>query len=149
VKVALVCSSGGHLDQLNQLEPWWSTHERFWVSFDTPDAVDLLKSERAFWAHRPTTRNVANAIRNLFLAWKLLSSERPDVVVSDGAGVAVPFFVCAKALGIRTAYIEVYDRIDSRTLTARLCRPFTDLFCVQWPEQLRLYPRSHLIGTLL
>ena len=46
-------------------------------------------------------------------------------------------------------YVEVYDRIDTRTLTGRLCRPLTNLFCVQWEEQLQLYPGAVLIGELL
>jgi hypothetical protein len=71
------------------------------------------------------------------------------VIVSDGAGVAFPFFVVAKLHRVKTVYLEVYDRIDSRTLTGRLCYPITDLFCVQWEEQRTLYPRAELIGTLL
>ena len=61
----------------------------------------------------------------------------------------VPFFVVAWLLRIPTVYVEVFDRIDSRTLTGRLCRPFTTRFLVQWPEQQRLYPGSILIGPLL
>jgi len=144
-----VCSSGGHLTQLYRLKPWWEQHDRRWVTFDTADATSLLAGETVAWAHYPTTRNIPNALRNLRLAWRLLRSERPDVVVSDGAGVAVPFFIIAKVLGSATVYLEVYDRIDSRTLTGRLCAPFTDLFCVQWPEQQALYPGSRLIGRLL
>jgi UDP-N-acetylglucosamine:LPS N-acetylglucosamine transferase len=149
VKVLLVCSSGGHLAQLYRLRSWWEDHERAWVTFDTPDAVGLLRGERVQWAFHPTTRNVANLARNLRLAWRLLRQDRPDVVVSDGAGVAVPFFALAKLFGVATVYIEVYDRIDSRTLTGRLCYPMSDLFCVQWDEQRRLYPRSERIGALL
>ncbi|MEA2555806.1 MAG: hypothetical protein QOI60_1137 [Actinomycetota bacterium] len=144
-----MCSSGGHLAQLHRLRGWWSEHERVWVTFDTPDAISLLEGERVDWAYHPTTRNVKNTLRNLWLAWRVLARERPDVVVSDGAGVAVPFFLLAKLRGIKTVYVEVYDRIDTRTLTGRLCYPMTDLFCVQWEEQRRLYPRSRLIGTLL
>jgi UDP-N-acetylglucosamine:LPS N-acetylglucosamine transferase len=149
VKVALVCSSGGHLAQLLRLRPWWSEHERLWVTFDTPDALAHLADEHVVWAHHPTTRNVPNAARNLLLAWATLRRERPDVVVSDGAGIAFPFFLTAKLLSVRTVYVEVYDRLDSRTLTGRLCAPLADLFCVQWEEQRRLYPRAELIGTLL
>ena len=144
-----MCSSGGHLAQLHRLRPWWSRHERVWVTFDTPDALALLADEPVVWAHHPTTRNLPNAIRNLGLALRVLRRERPDVVVSDGAGVAFPFFLAAKLVRAKTVYIEVYDRIDSRTLTGRLCAPITDLFCVQWEEQRRLYPRAKLIGTLL
>jgi UDP-N-acetylglucosamine:LPS N-acetylglucosamine transferase len=74
---------------------------------------------------------------------------RPDVVVSTGAAVAFPFFLVAKAMRVPTVYIEVYDRLDSPTLTGRLCRPITDLFCVQWEEQTRFYPRAQVIGSLL
>jgi nitroreductase len=149
VKVLFVCSSGGHLAQLYRLKAWWQEHQRGWVTFDTTDATSLLAGERVIWARHPTTRNVPNAMRNLSLAFRLLRRDRPDLVVSDGAGVAVPFFIIAKALGIATVYVEVYDRIDSRTLTGRLCSPFTDLFCVQWEEQRALYRNAVVIGPLL
>ena len=71
------------------------------------------------------------------------------MVVSTGAAVAVPVFYLARLMGIRTVYVEVYDRIDSATLTGRLCRPVADLFLVQWDEQLKLYPNALMIGQLL
>lgn len=148
-RILLVGSSGGHLAQLVALRGWWREHDRRWVTFATADAVSTLPDETVAWAHHPTTRNVPNLLRNLVLAVRVLRDWRPDVVVSSGAGVAVPFFVLARLLGIRTVYLEVYDRVDSRTLTGRLVRPLTDLFLVQWPEQLRLYPGARLVGPLL
>jgi UDP-N-acetylglucosamine:LPS N-acetylglucosamine transferase len=70
-------------------------------------------------------------------------------VVSTGAGVAVPFFYMARVLGIRTVYLEVIDRITTRTLTGRLVYPIVDAFAVQWPEQTRLYPGATVIGATL
>ena len=61
----------------------------------------------------------------------------------------MPFFVIAWLLRIPTVYVEVFDRVDSPTLTGRLCRPFTTQFCVQWPEQQPLYRGSIVIGPLL
>jgi UDP-N-acetylglucosamine:LPS N-acetylglucosamine transferase len=148
-RVFLVCSDGGHLAQLHHLEPWWSAHDRTWVTFRKPHATSLLDGERVVWAYHPTTRNARNAVRNAWLAWKVLRRERPDVVVSTGAGVAVPFFAVARLLGIPTVFVEVYDRIDTRTLTGRLCRPLASLFVVQWPEQQRLYPGAVVLGELL
>lgn len=145
----MVCSDGGHLAQLHHLKPWWSDHERTWVTFRKPHATSLLADEEVVWAHHPTTRNARNALRNAWLAWRLLRRRRPDVVVSSGAGVAVPFFAVARLLGIPTVYVEVYDRVDSRTLTGRLCRPLSSLFVVQWPEQQELYPGSVVLGPLL
>jgi hypothetical protein len=147
--VLLVCSSGGHLIQLHQLKPWWEKHERRWVTFDLPDGRSLLDGEDVVWAYHPTTRNLRNAVKNLLLAGKLLPRYRPDLVVSDGAGVAFPFFIVARLLRIKTVYLEVYDRIESTTLTGRLCRPFSSAFCVQWPEQVPLNEGSELVGAVL
>ena len=148
MKVGLVCSSGGHLTQLHQLKPFWQKHERFWVTFRLPDSESLLAGEDVVWAYFPTTRNASNMFRNFLLATRVLSRRRPDLIVSDGAGVAFPFFVVARMLRIKTVYVEVYDRIDSPTLTGKLCRPFTSLFLVQWEEQKRFYPRAQVIGRL-
>ncbi|MCD0447819.1 UDP-N-acetylglucosamine--LPS N-acetylglucosamine transferase [Actinocorallia sp. API 0066] len=149
MKVLLVCSPGGHLAQLHRLRPWWSRHERVWVTFDKADAVSLLRDETVRWGHHPTTRNLPNLARNLLLAFRMLLRDRPDVIVSTGAGVALPFFVLGRLLGCRTVYIEVYDRVDSATLTGRLCTPFTDLFLLQWEEQKKVYPHGVVLGPLL
>ncbi len=149
MRVLLASSTGGHLGQLTALRPWWSAHERHWITFDKPDARSLLAGESITWAHHPTTRNIPNLIRNFGVAWKALRRFRPDVVVSTGAAVAVPVFYLARLMGIRTVYVEVYDRIDTATLTGRLCRPVSDLFLVQWDEQRKLYPNATLIGPLL
>lgn len=145
----LIGSSGGHLAQLVALEPWSRGHHRRWVSFDTPDAISVLQGEDVIWAHHPTTRHLPNLLRNTRLAWRILRGERPDVLVSTGAGVAVPFFVLARLMGIPTVYLEVYDRLDTPTLTGRLCRPFTDRMLVQWQEQTVFYPGAEVVGCVL
>ena len=147
-RILMVCSSGGHLAQLLALRPWWNDHDRTWVCFDTPDALGALEGERFVRCHYPTTRNVPNLLRNLLLALGTLRAERPDVIVSDGAGVAVPFFWLGRLFGARTVYLEVYDRIDSATMTGRLVRSATDLFLVQWDEQLSSYPGATVAGPV-
>jgi UDP-N-acetylglucosamine:LPS N-acetylglucosamine transferase len=148
VRLLLISSTGGHLTQLRLLQPWWAQHERAWVTFDKPDARSGLMDEEVHWAFHPTTRNVPNALRNLRLAWRLVRGYRPDAVVSTGAGVAVPFFLIAKVLGIRTVYVEVFDRVHHPTLTGAICYPLTDVFAVQWPEQRTSYPQGEVIGWL-
>ena len=148
MRLLLVCSSGGHLTQLHVLEEWWRQHETHWVTFDTEHARTLLSDQPTTWAFYPTTRNLPNLVRNSWLAFRTLRRERPDVVVSTGAGVALPFFLLARFFGARTAYLEVYDRITLPTLTGRLCAPFTDLFMLQWPEQKKVYPQGVVVGQV-
>jgi UDP-N-acetylglucosamine:LPS N-acetylglucosamine transferase len=148
-RVMFVASNGGHLAQLMALKSWWNDRDRSWVCFDLPDARSQLSGERTVWAYWPATRNIPNLLRNLGLAVRTIRRERPDVVVSTGAAVAFPFFLIARLMRIPTVFIEVYDRIDSRTLSGRLCRPISTHFLVQWPEQQVLYPGSTMVGPLL
>ena len=144
-----MCSAGGHLAQLMAVRSWWSRHDRRWVTADLPDVHARLQGEEVIFAHFPTTRNVLNLLRNFAVAFRVLRERRPDVIVSDGAGVAVPFFAIGKLIGIPTVYIEVIDRFDTRSLTGRMCARLTDDFCVQSDDQLNLYPRATVIGQLL
>lgn len=148
-RVLLVGSSGGHLAQLLALKPWWQDRDRAWVTFRTPDALSLLEGERVDFAYHPTTRNVPNLLRNFIVAFRVLLRLRPDLVVSTGAAVSIPFFMLARIFGIQTVYIEVYDRIQSRTVSGRICRPLSSAFLVQWEDQQKMYPGSLVIGCLL
>ena len=147
--VLLVSSQGGHLAHLLALRAWWERHDRLWVCPDTPDVVDRLDGEPVVRSHSPTTRNLANLLRNTVLAFRVLRRERPALLVSAGAGVAVPFFVAAWLLRVPTVFIEVYDRVDTPTMTGRLCGPFTTRRIVQWQSQLEFYPDARLVGPLL
>ncbi len=148
MKICLVGSSGGHLTHLKQLEPVWHKHDRFWVTFDKPDASSYLTEERWYKAYFPTNRNVFNLIRNTFVAFRVLLKERPDVIISSGAGVAVPFFYIGKLIGAKLVYIEVFDRTDKSTVTGRLVYPITDKFIVQWAEMKKVYPKAINLGSL-
>ena len=147
--VLLVASAGGHLAQLVALREWWEELPRVWVSDSSPAVVSQLDGERLEFAHFPTTRNVPNLLRNFVVAFRVLRRTRPRLVVSTGAAVAIPFFVLARVFGIPTVYLEVYDRVDSATVTGRVCYRLCSAFAVQWDAQRTFYPRAHNIGSVL
>ncbi len=148
MKICLVGSSGGHLAHLNMLKPFWKDEERFWVTFDKEDARSILKDEKMYSCHFPTNRNLKNLIKNTFLAIKVLKKEKPDVIISSGAAVAVPFFYIGKLFGAKTVYLEVFDRIDKPTVTGKLVYPVTDKFIVQWEEMKKVYPKAINLGSI-
>lgn len=149
MKICFVGSSGGHLTHLVMLKDFWKKYDRFWVTFPKDDAKSMLEGETVYPCYFPTNRNIPNLIRNTKLAWKILRKERPDVIISSGAAVAVPFFWLGKLFfHTKNIYIEVYDRIDYGTLTGKLVRPVTDSFVVQWEEMKDVYPRTTDLGSI-
>lgn len=141
IKVCLVGSSGGHLTHLYMLKP-------FWVTFDKEDARSLLNGEKVYPCYYPTNRNIKNLIRNTVVAWKVLHKEKPDLIISSGAAVSVPFFYLGKLFGSKLIYIEVFDRIDKPTLSGRLVYPIVDKFIVQWEEQKEVYKKAINLGSI-
>ena len=147
-KICLVGSSGGHLTHLYMLKPFWKDKNRFWVTFDKEDARSLLKDEKMYPCYFPTNRNIKNLIRNTFLAIRVLKKEKPDLIISSGAAVAVPFFYLGKMMGAKLIYIEVFDRIDKPTMTGKMVYPIVDKFIVQWEEMKKVYPEAVNFGSI-
>lgn len=148
IKVCLVCSSGGHLTHLYMLKDFWKNKNRFWVTFDKTDANSILKREKKYNCYYPTNRNIKNLIKNIFLAIKILHKEKPDLIISSGAAVAVPFFYIGKLYGAKLVYIEVFDRINKSTMTGKIVYPITDKFIVQWEEMKKVYPKAINLGSI-
>ena len=143
-----VASSGGHLVQLGMFARSLDD-DRVWVSFRTADAVSALRAERVVWAYFPTNRSLVNLVKNTFLAFRVMRSIRPRVIVTTGAGVAVPFAYVGALFGVRTIYVESFARITSPSLTGRLIHPIAYRFFVQWPNLLSAFKKAEYRGTLV
>ena len=128
--------------------PGTETVRRCWVTFDTPDAVSLLRGEDVVWAYHPTTRNIRNLLRNADRG-PAVPRRRIDAVVTTGAGVRFPFVVLARLAAFPPSTLRSTTGIDTATLTARLCRPFLSAMLVQWEEQRRIYPEATVVGRVL
>lgn len=148
IKICLVGSSGGHLTHLYMLKPFWKDKKHFWVTFDKEDARSILVGENVYPCYFPTNRSIKALIKNSWIAWKVIRKEKPNLIVSSGAAIAVPFFYIGKLFGAKLIYIEVFDRIDKPTVTGKNVYPITDKFIVQWEEQKKIYPKAICLGSI-
>jgi len=82
------------------------------------------------------------------VAWQVLRREKPDLIISSGAAIAIPFFYLGKFFGSKLIYIEVFDRIDKLTITGRLAYVVADCFIVQWEELRKKYPKAVCFGSI-
>ncbi len=128
-RVLIVCSSGVHLAELYRLDAWWRRHERVWVTFDAPDAASVLHGERAVLRSTQASRNAG---KNTLLALKILYRERPELIVSSGAGMALPFLWLGKGFfGCRTITFDAPPSRPARCVSPEpaqvLAAEFDDL----------------------
>jgi hypothetical protein len=145
----LVCSPGGHLAQMLALEPCWRDLDATWVTLAGPDADDLLDEHEVVFGHGPTNRSLVKLVRNLLMAWREVRRRRPDVILSTGAALAVPFFVVGRLHGCKLVYVESLTRTQGLSLTGRLVYPLATEFFVQWPQAAAGRRRAKHVGDLL
>jgi UDP-N-acetylglucosamine transferase subunit ALG13 len=149
VDVLVVCSAGGHLFDAVAISRAWRDRTHAWVSFDKADVRSLLRGERVYFAHGPTNRNIHNFLRNLWLARRIVGETRPRVIVTTGAGVAVPFAWVGRARGARVVYVECAGRVDRPSLSARLIAPVASRIYAQWPDLARAWRPARYAGNVL
>ncbi|MFW9961853.1 MAG: hypothetical protein ACFFDV_12610 [Candidatus Thorarchaeota archaeon] len=93
--------------------------------------------------------SILRTLVTLILAVVYLLLFRPSIVISCGTGLTVPIFLVARALGIKTCFIESMSRVESLSITGRLLLGKTDLFVVQWPSLAAKTPGTIYGGQLL
>jgi UDP-N-acetylglucosamine:LPS N-acetylglucosamine transferase len=144
-RTALVASAGGHWAELDRAVAGIVFTHAVRVTYrHAHRRADALPVRYLLHPRRSLLRTLINALQALLLVvW-----ERPRVVISTGADVAVPFLWWAKLFGARIVFIETGGSL-APSLSGRLVYPIADLFVVQWPQQLARYPRAILARTLL
>lgn len=146
-RALLVCSPGGHLQQMLALRPAWGDLDVTWVTLEGRDVEHSLRDEEVVLAHGPTNRSLGKLFRNLAFAWRTIRERRPDVILSTGAGPAVPFFLLGRLFGVRLVYVESLTRTRGLSLSGRMIAPFAHELFVQWPGARR--GRAQYVGSIL
>jgi beta-1,4-N-acetylglucosaminyltransferase len=144
--ICVVSSGGGHLTEALALHPTYANRSHFFVLNQPVDLPTQMLGKTFFIRH--SERDWLFFV-NLWEAWRILMRERPAVILSTGAGPAVPFALVGKLLGIRSVFIECSTQIASPSLTGRIMYYLADRFFYQW-EALRVYyPKATYGGVLL
>ncbi len=146
MRILIVCSVGGHFTEVMQLAPLLRDHE---VTLVVNDEVALPDFPfRAIYRICHAERD-ARVLLNVVEAARIMKFEKPDVILSTGAGPAVPFAFLARLTGCsRVLFVESASAVTRPTLTGRLVYHVADRFFYQWPELERFFPRGALASVL-
>ncbi|MGG3692572.1 PssD/Cps14F family polysaccharide biosynthesis glycosyltransferase [Heyndrickxia ginsengihumi] len=143
-KICFISSSGGHLEQIRQLKEVSNRYECFYVVTRTK-ATEAMKQRKYIVSDLVRTNIVVLIIRMLKMFMEQLRiflKERPDVIITTGAGVAIPMCIIGKIFRKKIIYIESFARINTPNKTGLLIYKFADLFIIQWEELNKYYPKS-------
>ena len=145
-KVCVVSSCGGHLTEARALRAAYERFDHFYVLNDRVLLPDDMRHVTYFIRH--SERDVLFLV-NLWEAYRILHRERPTIILSTGAGPAVPFALVGRLLGIPTVFVETFTRIDTPSLTGRIMYRLAHRVVYQWPSLARYFPRAVYGGSVV
>ncbi len=152
-KICLICSLGGHFEQMTKLRDIYSKYENFFIIPKISYRSQMKVAENR--TREILDINEGRGIRNpvLFViafiqSLIILLKEKPTIILSTGAGIAIPSFLLAKILRIKTIYIESFARIKFPSKSGKFCYYLSDLFLIQHENLLKYYPRAKYYGSL-
>lgn len=157
LRICLAGSGGGHVRQLLDLEEVWSQQDHFFVTEDTALGRSLRDSHRTYllphfaWGQTKLGtpfRMALSAISSFFQSAAIILKERPDVVISTGAGAVYFAVVWARLLGACVVVIESFARFNGPSLFGRLAAPLAHHMVVQSPKLRAFYPQAHVFDPL-
>ncbi|ABX07724.1 Oligosaccharide biosynthesis protein Alg14 like (plasmid) [Herpetosiphon aurantiacus DSM 785] len=133
MKIGIICSHGGHWTETRHIFAAFEGYDRFIATYMSARAADVQQVGRAYFT-QDIGRNPYRMARTFVWAATVLRKERPQVLISMGAEIAIPFFYLGKLFGCKTIFIESWCRVTSVSQTGKLVYPVSDVFFVQWPQ---------------
>jgi beta-1,4-N-acetylglucosaminyltransferase len=147
LKVCIVSSCGGHLTEVRCLKAAYEGYEHFYVLNDAAILPADMEGRTFYITHAERDWRV---LKNLWEAIVILARERPQVILSTGAGAVVPFALIGRLFyGARVVFVETITRVDRPSLTGRIMYWLAHDFFYQWESLARWFPKGRCGGLVL
>jgi UDP-N-acetylglucosamine:LPS N-acetylglucosamine transferase len=129
------------------LKPAYSSYDHFYVLNDKILLPEDMKDRTYFIAH---SERDWKFFLNFWEAFQVLCKEKPDVILSTGAGPVVPFAIVGRLLfRTRVIFVETMTRITRPSLTGKFMYWFAHDFFYQWDSLGSFFPKASFVGPLV
>lgn len=149
LRICLIASAGGHLNQLLKLQNSWNGYDVFCIT--TSDTVweKLQVYRKVYIVGESNRQHPIRVVSVLLRCIKAVFKERPDVLISTGASVGCIACFLGKLYGARVVWIDSITNVERISLSGRMVRYIADLFLVQWTELAEKYKNVEYLGAVI
>ena len=157
-KIIAVLGSGGHTTQMIKLtETLYDVYDFEYIVNDDDDrsikaakfpgdVYSITRPRRVY--DGSIIRSIALTMYSLSEAYSIIKNSESVAIVSAGPGLSIPLFIWAKIFKKKRIFLESWSRVTTKSTTGKICYYLSDVFFIQWPELIELYPRAIYVGRL-
>jgi UDP-N-acetylglucosamine transferase subunit ALG13 len=135
IRVGLVCTLGGHFEQMVNLSDVYSRHHHFWITNPNTQTKTQLRNERAYYVSTAHYTRPWTYFTQLPGVMRAILREKPSHLLSTGSGrTALIPFLLAKALRLPFIHVDTFSRVHGFSkFGSFLIRLNHTIYC-QWKQ---------------
>jgi UDP-N-acetylglucosamine:LPS N-acetylglucosamine transferase len=148
-KMLAVSTGGGHWEQLVTIKNAFSGFDAVYAN-TIPGLAEKAGIENFYLIHDCNRRNVFGAVHCFLDAVKIVSTEKPKLVLSTGALPGLIFLLVAKIRGISCIWVDSVANAEKLSMSGHVASYFCDACISQWDHVAKKSGRRvSYIGSVL
>jgi UDP-N-acetylglucosamine transferase subunit ALG13 len=137
INIALVCTKGGHFEQMGNLSDFYSRYDHFWITNRNKQTEGQLRKERVHYIEMAHFKKPWTYLSQVMPVLKAFAIEKPTHVLSTGSGrtAFIPFLVSA-ILRIKFIHIDTFSRVQGHSKFGTFLLKTKNKIYTQWRDPL-------------
>jgi UDP-N-acetylglucosamine transferase subunit ALG13 len=135
INIALVCTAGGHFEQMTNLCDFYGNYKHFWITHRTKQTVNQPKEERIYYIELAHFKRPWTYLFQIGPVLRIFVREKPTHVLSTGSGVTafIPFLL-SRLLGVKFIHIDTFSRVHGYSKFGTFLLKTGNKICTQWED---------------
>jgi UDP-N-acetylglucosamine transferase subunit ALG13 len=135
INIALVCTKGGHFEQMTNLSDFYNSYSHFWITNKNKQTESELKKERAYFIEIGHFKKPWTYLKQLTPVLRILAREKPTHMLSTGSGrtAFIPFLI-SRVLMVNFIYIDTFSRVHGHSKFGTFLVKSREKIYTQWED---------------
>jgi len=135
IKIALVCTRGGHFEQMTNLSDFYNRYNHFWITNRNKQTESQGKKERTYYIEMAHYKKPWTYLFQIFPVLKIFGREQPTHVLSTGSGrtAFIPFLL-SRILKLKFIHIDTFSRVHGHSKFGTFLLKTRNKIYTQWED---------------
>lgn len=136
IKLALICTIGGHFEQLINLKKLYSQYDHFWITNKNKQTEDALSEEKRYFIQMAHFKKPWEYIYHIPFFIQVFLKEKPTHIISTGSGrtAFIPFLL-SRILNRQYIFIDTFSRVNGLSKLGKFIYKMGHPVYVQWEKK--------------
>jgi UDP-N-acetylglucosamine transferase subunit ALG13 len=135
MNVALVCTKGGHFEQMTNLSELYLSYDHFWITTRNKQTESQLQEDKAYFIEMAHFKKPWTYLSQIMPVLKAFAIEKPTHILSTGSGrTALIPYLLARITNIRFIHIDTFSRVHGYSKFGSFVLRMGDEICTQWED---------------